>query len=92
MQTKHKLQSRKGTSLSQNILQKNINNHVLDICFHKSIPFFSVAVPGVQIVEGLEQAIFFGSSARNNRNLELFIRPGDLTLQIQLVQHDDIYA
>ena len=84
MQTEHKLQSRKGTGLSQNIPQKNVNDHLFDIYFHKSIPFFSVACSRRSDSRRPEQAIFSGTSSKNNRNLELFIRPRDLTHQISI--------
>ena len=84
MQTEHKLKSRKGTGLSQNIPQKNVNDYLLDICFHKSIPFFSVACSSCSDSRRPEQAIFSGTSSKNNRNLELFIQPRDLILQISI--------
>ena len=43
MQTEHKLYLWKGTGLNQNIAQNNVNDHLLNICFHKSISFCSVA-------------------------------------------------
>ena len=50
------------------IPQIHVNEHLLDdICFHKSIPFFS----GTS-----------STTRKHNRNLEPFFRPRDLTLQL----------
>ena len=67
------------------IPQIHANEHLLDdICFHKSIPFFS----GTS-----------STTRKHNRNLEPFFRPRDFTLQLyirdqgrELVQHHDVYA
>ena len=65
------------------IPQIHVNEHLLDdICFQKSIPFFS----GTSSTTG-----------KLNRNLEPFFRPRDFTRQPyirdqELVQHHDVYA
>ena len=80
MQVEHNLQSRNCTRLSQNIPQKNVNDHLLDICFHKSIPFFPVACSRPADSRRPET----GYLLQKVVDLEVFIRPRDLTLHISL--------
>ena len=58
----------RGRVKGKKIPQIHVNEHLLDdICFHKSIPFFS----GTS-----------STTRKHNRNLEPFFRPRDFTLQL----------
>ena len=68
MQTEHKLQTVVEGIKGKKIPQIHVNEHLLDdICFHKSIPFFSGTSSTTQ---------------KHSRNLEPFFRLRDLTFQL----------
>ena len=66
-----------------NIPQIHVNDHLLDICFHKSIPFFSGTSPTTRKhICNLEPF-----SVRETSRFEVFD-----TRDRELVPHHDVYA
>ena len=72
----------------QNIPQIHVNDHLRDICFHKSIPFFSgTSSKTGKYNRNLEPFPIRGTSRLNFPRREVFV-----TRDRELVQHEDVYA